>query len=100
MLYTVGFGGGATVPGLKLKLEQYARETGGRAFFPQRAQDLNRVFDDIVEELANQYVLSYSSTNQKQDNSWRAIKVRVKNGKYDVRARDGYRALAPKRAGR
>ena len=100
MLYTVGFGGGATVPGLKLKLEQYARETGGRAFFPQRTQDLNRVFDDIVEELANQSVLSYSSTNLKQDNSWRAIKVRVKNGKYDVRARDGYRALAPKRAGR
>ena len=100
MLYTVGFGGGATVPGLKLKLEQYARDTGGRAFFPQRTQDLNRVFDDIVEELANQYVLSYASTNQKQDNSWRSIKVRVKNGKYDVRARDGYRALAPKRAGR
>ena len=100
MLYTVGFGGGATVPGLKLKLEQYAHDTGGRAFFPQRTQDLNRVFDDIVEELANQYILSYSSTNLKQDNSWRSIKVRIKNGKYDVRARDGYRALAPRRAGR
>jgi Ca-activated chloride channel homolog len=100
MLYTVGFGGGATVPGLKLKLEQYARDTGGRAFFPQRTQDLNRVFDDIVEELANQYVLSYSSTNQKQDTNWRQIKVRVKNGKYEVRARDGYRALGQKRAGR
>jgi len=100
MLYTVGFGGGATVPGLRLKLEQYARDTGGRAFFPQRAQDLNNVFDDIVEELANQYVLSYSSTNVKQDNSWRTIKVRVKNGKYDVRARDGYRAQGPQRAGR
>ena len=100
MLYTVGFGGGATVPGLKLKLEQYARDTGGRAFFPQRTQDLNRVFDEIVEELANQYVLSYSSTNLKQDNNWRQIKVRVKNGKYEVRARDGYRALGQKRAGR
>jgi len=100
MLYTVGFGGGATVPGLKLKLEQYARDTGGRAFFPQRAEDLNRVFDEIVEELANQYVLSYSPTNQKQDNSWRRISVKVKNGKYDVRARDGYRVLNTKRTGR
>jgi VWFA-related protein len=88
------------VPGLRLKLEQYARDTGGRAFFPQKTQDLNRAFDEIVEELANQYVLSYSSTNVKQDNSWRAIKVRVKNGKYDVRARDGYRALEAQRAGR
>ncbi|HEU4937813.1 MAG TPA: VWA domain-containing protein [Vicinamibacterales bacterium] len=100
MLYTVGFGGGATVPGLKMKLEQYARDTGGRAFFPQRAEDLNRVFDEIVEELANQYVLSYSPTNQKQDDSWRKISVKVKNGKYDVRARDGYRVLGTKRTGR
>jgi Ca-activated chloride channel homolog len=92
MLYTIGFGGGASVPSLKLKLEDYARATGGRAFFPQRASDLNHVFDEIVAELANQYVLSYSSTNQKQDNSWRNIKVRVKNGKYNVRARDGYRS--------
>src|SRR5207344_2907021 len=84
MLYTVGFGGGATVPSLKLKLEDYARATGGRAFFPQRTSDLNNVFDEIVAELANQYVLSYSSTNEKQDDSWRDIKVRVKNGKYNV----------------
>jgi Ca-activated chloride channel homolog len=100
MLYTVGFGGGATVPSLKLKLEDYARATGGRAFFPQRASDLNNVFDEIVAELANQYVLSYSSTNEKQDDSWRNIKVRIKNGKYDVRARDGYRSHGPKRPGR
>jgi Ca-activated chloride channel family protein len=92
MLYTIGFGGGANIPSLKMKLEDYARATGGRAFFPQRASDLNSVFDEIVAELANQYVLSYASTNQKQDNSWRNIKVKMKNVKYDVRARDGYRS--------
>jgi Ca-activated chloride channel family protein len=100
MLYTVGFGGGATVPGLRIKLESYAKATGGRAFFPQRAQDLDDVFDQIVAELANQYVLSYASTNLKQDNSWRNIKVRVRNGKYAIRAREGYRAHGPQRAGR
>jgi Ca-activated chloride channel homolog len=97
MLYTIGFGGGASVPSLKLKLETYARATGGRAFFPQHTSDLNDVFDEIVAELANQYVLSYASTNQKQDNGWRNIKVRIKNGRYDVRARDGYRPHGPKR---
>jgi Ca-activated chloride channel homolog len=97
MLYTIGFGGGANVPSLKQKLEDYARATGGRAFFPQRTSDLNNVFDEIVAELANQYVLSYSPTNQKQDSSWRNIKVRVKNGKYDLRSRDGYRSHGPKR---
>jgi VWFA-related protein len=100
MLYTIGFGSGANVPRLRDNLETYARATGGRAFFPRQTADLDNVFDDIVAELANQYVLSYSSTNQKQDNTWRNIKVRVRTGKYDVRARRGYRAASPQRAGR
>lgn len=100
MLYTVGFGSGATVPELRTRLENYAKATGGRAFFPQRTQELDGAFDQIVAELANQYVLSYASTNFKQDNAWRAIKVRVRGGKYDIRARQGYRARGPQRAGR
>lgn len=99
MLYTIGFGGGATVPGLRSSLESYARSTGGRPFFPRNAKDLDGVFDDIVTELANQYVLSYSPTNLKQDNSWRNIKVQVRKGKYNIRARRGYRAIS-QRAGR
>jgi VWFA-related protein len=100
MLYTIGFGGGATVPSLRAKLEGYAKATGGRAFFPQRGQDLDGVFDQVISELANQSVLSYSSTNLKQDNGWRNIKVRVRRpGKYDVRAREGYRAPGPQRSG-
>jgi VWFA-related protein len=99
MLYTIGFGGGATVPGLRTSLENYARSTGGRPFFPRGVKELDGVFDDIVTELAHQYVLSYSPTNLKQDNSWRTIKVQVRAGKYDVRARRGYRANA-QRAGR
>jgi Ca-activated chloride channel homolog len=100
MLYSIGFGGGATIPSLRAKLESYATATGGRAFFPQRTQDLDGVFDQIVAELANQYVLSYSSTNLKQDNAWRKITVRVRRaGKFQIRARDGYRATGPQRAG-
>lgn len=98
MLYTVGFGAGATVPRLRSSLESYARATGGRAFFPRHTRELDRVFDEIVGELANQYVLSYSSTNFARDNKWRNIKVQVRTGKYDIRARRGYRALDPQRA--
>jgi Ca-activated chloride channel family protein len=100
MLYTIGFGAGATVTGLRSSLESYARSTGGRAFFPQRAQELDSAFDQIVAELANQYVLSYAPINTQQDNRWRAIKVRVKTGKYEIRARQGYRASGPQRSGR
>lgn len=100
MLYTVGFGAGATVPSLRSNLESYARSTGGRPFFPRTVKELDRVFDDIVADLANQYVLSYVSTNLKSNNAWRNIKVQVRKGKYDVRARKGYYANGPQRAGR
>ncbi len=92
MLYTVGFGAGATVPKLRSSLESYARATGGRPFFPRQAKELDGVFDEIVADLAHQYVLSYAPSNVKRDDSWRDIKVRVRNGRYDVRARRGYRA--------
>lgn len=98
MLYTVGFGAGATVPRLRSSLQTYARATGGRPFFPRETTELDRVFDEIVAELANQYVLSYASTNLKQDSKWRDIKVQVRKGKYDIRARRGYRANGPQRA--
>jgi len=92
MLYTIGFGAGASVPKLRTSLESYAHVTGGRAFFPRQTKELDGVFDDIVADLAHQYVLSYAPTNAKRDDSWRKIDVKVRKGKYDVRARRGYLA--------
>ena len=100
MLYTIGFGGGATVPQLRASLENYARSTGGKPFFPRDTTELDGIFTEIVAELANQYVLSYSSTNSRQDGTWRNIKVRVRKGNYDIRARAGYRASGPQQAER
>jgi VWFA-related protein len=100
MLYTIGFGGGATVPQLRASLESYARSTGGKPFFPKHTGELDAVFDEIVSELSNQYVLSYSPLNAKQDGKWRSIKVRVRKGSYDIRARQGYLAGSPQQAER
>jgi VWFA-related protein len=85
---------------LKDRLEQYARTTGGRAFFPRETTDLDSVFAAIVSELSNQYVLTYVSTNTRQDGAWRTIRVRVRTGKYEIRARRGYVATGTQRAGR
>ena len=98
MLYTVGFGMGSSLPALRSSLEEYARSTGGRPFFPHKSDELDQVFDEIVGELANQYVLSYTSTNGAQDTRYRNIKVRVRKGKYDIRARRGYRPQVMHRA--
>ena len=100
MLFTVGFGAGGQVPKLRRKLETFAHSTGGRAFFPQTTSELDTTFDAIVTELANQYVLSYTSTNQARDKGWRNIKVQVASGKYGIRARPGYRAVESAASGR
>jgi len=92
MLYTIGFGSGATVPRLRTSLQSYANATGGRAVFPREAKELDNVFDTIVADLAHQYVLSYASSNLTRDDSWRSIKVRVRSGHYELRHRRGYRA--------
>jgi Ca-activated chloride channel family protein len=92
MLYAVGFGGAATVPSLRQRLERYAQSTGGRAFFAGATNELGPAFDAILLELSNQYVLSYMSTNTRMDGGWRSIRVRVTNGKHSVRTRAGYQA--------
>lgn len=93
MLFTIGFGGGAMNPDLRKRLQDYAISTGGRAFFPRDAKQLDEVFGTIVAELSSQYVLSYSPANQTPDPKWRTITVRVPKGRYDIRARQGYRNL-------
>jgi VWFA-related protein len=80
------------VPRLRASLEEYAKATGGRAFFPKKVDELNAIFDQIVAELSNQYVLSYAPLNMVHDGRWRDIGVRVTKGKYDIQARKGYLA--------
>jgi VWFA-related protein len=93
MLFTIGFGGAASLPDLRKRLQDYAVSTGGRAFFPHDTKQLDEVFGTIVTELSNQYVLSYSPANPTPESKWRTIKVRVPKGRYDIRARQGYRSL-------
>jgi len=89
-LYPIGMGRGASQPDLKQLLERLARQSGGRAFFPARVEELGRVFRDIIEDLSNQYLLSYAPSNTAHDGRWRTIRVEVDG--YRVRAREGYRA--------
>lgn len=100
MIYTIGFGTGASDPRLAQSLESYARSTGGHAFFPAHAGELDAVFDRIVAELAHQYVLSYSPTNTERDGRWRKIDVQLRGRGYEVRARRGYRAGGAQQARR
>jgi len=78
-------------PGDKV-LEQITEETGGRAFFPYRVDDLAQSFLDIGDELRSQYSLAYVPSNKKADGRFRKIRIEVDRKGLQVRARRGYYA--------
>jgi Ca-activated chloride channel family protein len=94
-LYMIGQGRGVTMEPLKKVMERLSAPTGGRALFTDSPEELHAAFGQLLDELSNQYLLGYQSTNSKRDDAWRKIKVDV-DGHNDVRARQGYRALAGK----
>ncbi|HEY6129278.1 MAG TPA: VWA domain-containing protein [Candidatus Acidoferrum sp.] len=72
-------------------LKDLAEETGGRAFFPYHVDDLNQSFQDIGDELRNQYTITYSPSNFVANGRYHRIKVEIPNHNgYQVRARRGY----------
>ena len=58
-------------------INRIAKETGGRAFFPESLSDLPKIADEIVRDLRTQYVVSYNPTNKARDGSYRAIRVTI-----------------------
>jgi Ca-activated chloride channel family protein len=94
-LYMIGLGRGVEVAALKTIMQRLVEPTGGRALFTDNIDQLHNAFSELLEELSNQYLLGYESTNTKRDDTFRKISVRV-DGQSRVRARQGYRAVAPK----
>jgi len=76
-------------------LQELAEETGGRAFFPYHVDDLDQSFQDIGDELRNQYSIAYIPTNYILDGRYHRIRIEIPEHKgYQVRARRGYYARA------
>jgi Ca-activated chloride channel family protein len=71
-------------------LKQLAQETGGRAYFVLTAAELPKIYEQISEELANQYSLAYSSKNPMRNGAWRRVVVRVTKPGMTARTRQGY----------
>jgi VWFA-related protein len=89
------------------QMTTFARMTGGQAFFPRFAGEMPDIFHEINDTIRNQYELTYSPTNPKQDGTYRKLRVELVDDegqplkmqdekhhpmKYDVIARDGYKA--------
>ena len=89
------------------EMRTFAAMTGGRAYFPRFQGEYPEDFQDISNDIRNQYSLSYHPTNTKLDGTYRKLKVQVvapdggpikvkdqkgKDQKIEVVSRDGYTA--------
>lgn len=83
----------------RAELERVATLTGGQAYFPGAARDLDGVFEKIEQELAARYALGYVSTNPRTDGAWRGVNIKLLRPDLKgvkLRTRTGY--FAPYRA--
>jgi len=73
-------------------LRSVAQATGGRAYFVEGAAELGAIYNQIADELSNQYTIGYVSTNTARDGAWRQVSVRVTKPGVVARTREGYYA--------
>lgn len=74
-------------------LKQLASVTGGIAFLPKLVNEIGPISQQILKDFRNQYTITYTPENSKQDGSYRTIKVTATTANYKhltVRARAGY----------
>ncbi len=107
-----GMGGIARMDNLQAQnqLKTFAQMTGGLYFYPMFEGALPDIFSQINDSIRNEYVLTYRPTNNKNDGTYRKVKVllvdnegkplqmqdeKKKPLKYSVIARDGYKAKLP-----
>jgi VWFA-related protein len=88
------------------EMSTFAKETGGKAFFPRFNGEFPSIFSAISEALRHQYTITYVPNNQARDGKFRKIKVDLVNPqgeplkitvngkpvKYQILAKAGYTA--------
>ncbi|HEX4951762.1 MAG TPA: VWA domain-containing protein [Blastocatellia bacterium] len=73
-------------------LLELANRSGGRFYEAATIGDAKEAFASIAEELRRQYGLGYYSKNDKNDGTFRKIRVQGANAHWAVRSRARYRA--------
>lgn len=103
VLYAIGILGGTDV-GSSLGMEgqgildELAGVSGGKAFYPRSAAEMDDIFEQIALELRHQYSIGYRPPNFVNDGKWHHIKVKVAPPRglprLFVRSKEGYYAIA------
>ncbi len=68
--------------------EDLARFTGGRLYQAEADTQLRANLETLAEELKNQYVLGFKSTNDAKNDKWRKIEVKMQNPPSGMKEKD------------
>lgn len=103
VLYAIGILGGSDV-GSALGMEgqgildELANVSGGKAFYPRTAPEMDDIFEQIALELRHQYSIGYRPPNFVSNGKWHHIKVKITPPRglprLFVRNKEGYFAIA------
>ncbi len=58
-------------------LDELAGVSGGKAFFPRSAAEMDDIFEQIALELRHQYSIGYKPETFANDGKWHRVKVKV-----------------------
>jgi Ca-activated chloride channel family protein len=78
-------------------LRSLSQETGGHLYHVDELSQLGSIYQQIADELANQYTIGYTSKNAKRDGTFRKIMVRIARPGVSARTKAGYFAPPPPR---
>jgi Ca-activated chloride channel family protein len=95
-VYVIGQGRAIRAHELQTVLKKFSTISGGQSFFTEDVSRLDKFFEEILDDLSNQYLISYSYPDKERDGQLHTIRVEAgdgKDGKYDVRARSSYRLV-------
>jgi Ca-activated chloride channel family protein len=93
IIYTIGLGTSFMDVDLRRILKSLAEETGGRAYFPDKVDELEGVYQQIAAELKSQYYITYEPSATNWDGRWRKIRLAAPKKGVEIRTRSGYYAV-------
>ena len=76
----------------KKVLQRISKETGGAFFEVSKKMPIDKIYDQIQEELRSQYSMGYTSDKPDAGAGFRKIKLTAKGKGLVVQTRDGYYA--------
>lgn len=100
LIYAIGIGDRYQFGINEGALKKITEHTGGRAYFPRNERELRDSFTQIQNDMREQYLVAYSSSNKTRDGLYRRVAIEIVNSetrKENLRLnyRPGYFAKSP-----